>query len=167
MHREATLVACHHFWGRHSLPHIYFCGRAVGGYCFSWVEKKHPSYCLLYMAEECRLMQWLGNAQIFFKSPILCCRWHPDSTAVLSVQLWGTFCPELKQTCCVSGWLDNFSGEKLSPQIRLEGYYCISQQHPAFEMPFPLVLGVLGAEASQEIGISIPIISTSFGKRHL
>lgn len=31
--------------------------------------EKDPSYCFLCMAEECCGMQWVGNAQIFFKPP--------------------------------------------------------------------------------------------------
>lgn len=59
-----------------------------------------------------------------------------------------------------SAWLRKPS--KLSPW-----YYCISQEHPAFEMPFPLVLGVLEAAGSQKISIFNPIMRASFGKRQL
>lgn len=84
-----------------------------------------------------------------------------------SVQLSATPCPELRQAPCIAHCLDNFSNDKLSPQIRFEGYYCISQEHAAFEMSFCLVLGVLEVEASQLIGICHCIMRTPFGNRHL
>lgn len=67
----------------------------------------------------------VGNAWFFFKAATSL----PSNILITvqqqSVQLSDTLCPELNQAPCISHCLD-FSNDKLSPQIRFEGYYCIS-----------------------------------------
>lgn len=100
----------------------------------------------------------MGTAQAFFTSQFSALSNIQDSRATtVGATLRHPPHPELRQTCCTSDGLDNFSSDTLSPQIRLGGNCCVSQ--------VLLILHVLETEVSQKITIFNCTMKTAFGKR--